>query len=208
MSFSALNLALAKAGLTELAPHAGAQFETYLELLLKWNARLNLTAIREREAILGRHFVECIQCAQALPELPAGATLLDYGSGAGLPGIPIAICHPEIRVTLADSQGKKAAFLREVARSLGLNSEIFDGRIEEMSAERRFDVVTLRAVDRMAEACREALFRIVPGGWMVLLVTRAVAVRLPTAFPEVEWERSIAISGSETGEIVFGRARG
>ena len=77
-----------------------------------------LTAIRDEEGILTRHFVESIVCARALP---AGiATLLDVGSGAGFPGIPIALCRSEIAVTLAESQGKKAAFLQEAVRVLGV----------------------------------------------------------------------------------------
>ena len=74
--------------------------ELYLALLVRWNARLNLTAVRDQAGILSRHFVESIICAR---QLPAGVeTLLDFGSGAGFPGIPIALCHPEIAVTLAE----------------------------------------------------------------------------------------------------------
>ena len=91
------------------------QFSTYLELLLRWNARLSLTAIREPGQIIRRHFAECAFAAQHLPA--DIESLLDYGSGAGLPGIPFAICRPEIRVTLAEAHGKKASFLREVVRS-------------------------------------------------------------------------------------------
>ena len=113
-----LNALLAEAGLAPLDPAQTERFEAYLSLILRWNARVNLTAIRDEDGILRRHFVESIACARALP---AGiATLLDFGSGAGFPGIPIALCRPEIAVTLAESQGKKAAFLREALRQLGL----------------------------------------------------------------------------------------
>src|SRR3954453_5651404 len=110
-----LNELLVSAGLPALTPSLAQQFQTYLELLLRWNARLNLTAIRDQEGILSRHFVESIACTQAIP--PGVATLLDFGSGAGFPGIPIALCRPEIAVTLAESQGKKTAFLQEVLRN-------------------------------------------------------------------------------------------
>ena len=109
--------AFLQAGIAGLSPGAYEQFLAYFTVLLRWNAQLNLTAIREPEQIIQRHFVECAFAAQHLPW--DVATLLDYGSGAGLPGIPIAICRPEIRVTLAESQGKKASFLREAARSCG-----------------------------------------------------------------------------------------
>ena len=94
------------------------RFEDYLSLILRWNARVNLTAIRDEEGILQRHFVESIACARALPA--DITTLLDFGSGAGFPGIPIALCRPEISVTLAESQGKRAAFLHEAVRVLGI----------------------------------------------------------------------------------------
>ncbi|MGB9145730.1 MAG: 16S rRNA (guanine(527)-N(7))-methyltransferase RsmG, partial [Acidobacteriaceae bacterium] len=85
------------------------QLDAYLALLLRWNARMNLTAVRDPESILRRHFAESLFAAEHIP--PGVATLLDFGSGAGFPGIPIAIARPEIAVTLAESQNKKAAFL-------------------------------------------------------------------------------------------------
>ncbi len=144
-----IDSAITAAGLAALSAEASDRLLAYLHLLLRWNSRLNLTAVREPSEIIRRHLVESIQCAQSLP--PA-ATLLDFGSGAGLPGIPIAIVRPDIRVTLGESQGKKAAFLREAVRVLSLPSEVYDGRIENMPPSRVFDVVTLRAVDKMAEA--------------------------------------------------------
>ena len=132
----------------ELDARAVEQFEAYLALLVKWNARMNLTAVRTPEEIVRRHFAESIFAAQQIPK--QAKTLLDFGSGAGFPGIPIAICRPKIGVTLAESQGKKATFLREVVRTLGLKAEVWPGRVEEMAGERVFDAVTLRAVDKMA----------------------------------------------------------
>ncbi len=120
--------AFLQADIADLSPGAYEQFLAYFTVLLRWNAQLNLTAIREPEQIIQRHFVECAFAAQHLPR--DVATLLDYGSGAGLPGIPIAICRPEIRVTLAESQGKKASFLREAARSVGVSTEVYDRRVE------------------------------------------------------------------------------
>jgi 16S rRNA (guanine527-N7)-methyltransferase len=205
VSSSAIALAVEEVGLEALSPGALAQFTAYLELLLKWNSRLNLTAVREPEAIIRRHFVECIQCAQALRKLATGSTLLDFGSGAGLPGIPIAICRPEIRVTLAESQRKKAAFLREAVRSLGLNADVFDGRVEEMPAERRFSAVTLRAVDKMAEACRAAFSRIDPGGWIVLFATSETAAGLKMVLPEIGWRQELPIFGLDRGVLLLGQ---
>src|SRR5665213_3017276 len=131
-----------------VAPTLYPQLSAYLDLLLKWNARTNLTAIREPEEMVRRHFGESLFAAR---HLAAGVdTLLDLGSGAGFPGLPIALLRPEVRVTLAESQNKKATFLREVVRTLELSTEVWAGRVEAMPAERRFHSVALRAVDNMA----------------------------------------------------------
>ncbi len=139
--------AFAEAGITGLPGSCYDQFSAYLDLLLRWNARLSLTAIREPGQIIRRHFAECAFAAQHLPM--DIESLLDYGSGAGLPGIPFAICRPEIRVTLAEAQGKKASFLREVVRTIGTGTEVYDGRVETMAQERLFHAVSLRAVEKM-----------------------------------------------------------
>src|SRR5712675_2223238 len=123
------------------------QLSTYLDLLLKWNARTNLSAIRDPEEIVCRHFGESLFAAQQLA--PNTASLLDFGSGAGFPGLPIALLRPDIQVTLAESQNKKATFLREAVRSLNLPTEVWPGRVESMPASRQFHTVALRAVDNM-----------------------------------------------------------
>src|ERR1700722_18294039 len=130
------------------------QLSAYLDLLLKWNARTNLTAIRDPEEIVRRHFGESLFAAQHLgPPEQLPNTLLDLGSGAGFPGLPIALLHPEIHVTLAESQNKKSTFLREAVRTLGLqNVEIWPARAESMPPTRQFHTVTMRAVDNMAAA--------------------------------------------------------
>jgi 16S rRNA (guanine527-N7)-methyltransferase len=128
----------------------------YLELILKWNARINLTAIRAPEEIVRRHFGESLFVGA---HLVACGTLLDFGSGAGFPGVPIQLLRPEVQVTLAESHGKKAAFLHEVVRSLNLPTEVWAGRVEAMPAARRFDAVALRAVDEMERAVGEAGLR-------------------------------------------------
>jgi 16S rRNA (guanine527-N7)-methyltransferase len=130
------------------------QLSDYLDLLLKWNARTNLTAIRDPKEIVRRHFGESLFAAQHLD--PAATTLLDLGSGAGFPGLPIALLHPEIAVTLAESQNKKATFLREAVRTLGLTAEIWAARAETILESRQFHTVTLRAVDNMAAAIAAA----------------------------------------------------
>lgn len=134
---------------SDLYPHLA----TYLDLLLKWNARTNLTAIRDPEQIVRRHFGESLFAAQHIGRTNS---LLDLGSGAGFPGVPIQLLRPEIAVTLAESQSKKAAFLHELVRTLNLRSEVWPRRAELLSADRTFDIVTLRAVDAMPTAIAEA----------------------------------------------------
>jgi 16S rRNA (guanine527-N7)-methyltransferase len=159
--------------LTEFQPNLLAQLSSYLDLLLKWNARTNLTAIREPEEIVRRHFGESLFAGRHLS--PDTATLLDFGSGAGFPGLPIALLRPEITVTLAESQNKKAAFLREAARTLNLPTEVWSSRVEAMPLSRRFGVVALRAVDDMETAFPAAIARVKPGGQLALLTTKTRA---------------------------------
>jgi 16S rRNA (guanine527-N7)-methyltransferase len=158
------------------------QLSLYLDLLLKWNAKTNLTAIREPEEIVRRHFGESLFAGCHLAPC---SKLLDFGSGAGFPGLPIQLLRPEISVTLAESQNKKATFLREVVRSLGLTAEVWDKRVEDMPASRKFDVVCMRAVDAMEIAVPAAEARVRVGGQLAILTTQAMApgngtlVRLP-----------------------------
>ena len=125
------------------------QLSTYLDVLLRWNSYTNLTAIRDPAEIVQRHFGESLFAASLLPR---DGSLLDLGSGAGFPGIPIQLLHPELHVTLAESQGKKAAFLREAVRVLQLKTEVWPRRAEDLPSLSRFDTVALRAVDRMDRA--------------------------------------------------------
>ncbi len=172
-----LNALLTAAGLAPLDEETAAQFESYLSLFIRWNERFNLSAIRDEEGILSRHIIESIAVARRLSETIK--TLLDFGSGAGLPGIPIALCRPEIAVTLAESQNKKAAFLQEAVRVLGISAKVHSGRAEAMRAV--FDCVTLRAVDRMPKAVAAAVPLVAPGGWLALMTTGAEVATLRTA---------------------------
>jgi 16S rRNA (guanine527-N7)-methyltransferase len=153
-------------------PALYGQLSLYLDLLLKWNAKTNLTAIRDPEEIVRRHFGESLFAGRHVAPC---RTLLDFGSGAGFPGLPIQLLHPEISVTLAESQNKKATFLREVVRSLGLTTEVWDKRVEDMPGSRRFDVVCMRAVDAMEIAVPAAEARVRAGGQLAILTTKAMA---------------------------------
>lgn len=169
---------------SHLSDELVGQLSTYLDLLIRWNARISLTAIRQPEEMVQRHFGESLFTgAHLASRLQPGATLLDYGSGAGFPGLPIQLLLPSLRVTLAESQARKVAFLREVIRVLGLESEVWPRRVEEMPASRRFDAVTLRAVDRMAISMNEASGILQENGWLAALVGRGVDGAEAEEFP-------------------------
>jgi 16S rRNA (guanine527-N7)-methyltransferase len=180
MAANRLNQFLTESGHPPLALETAEKFAAYLTLLQKWNARTNLTAIRDEEGILSRHFLESILCAHKLPQ--GIVSLLDFGSGAGFPGIPIALIRPEISVTLAESQNKKAAFLREAVRTLGLNTKVHSARAETLPIT--FDAVTLRAVDNMSAAIPAAIQLLNPSGWLVILTTLEDAPAIQTKASE------------------------
>jgi 16S rRNA (guanine527-N7)-methyltransferase len=155
-------------------PNLYDQLSNYLDLLLKWNARTNLTAIRDPEQIVQRHFGESLFAAVHIAPLVKNreATLLDFGSGAGFPGLPIQLALPTLRVTLAESQHKKSSFLREALRTLNLppqQTTVHAARVEDLPPTRLFDIVTLRAVDNPTAALAAARPRLHPSGWLVTL---------------------------------------
>ena len=180
----------------EGSPDLYPRLATYLDLLLKWNARTNLTAIRDPEEIVRRHFGESLFAARHIS--PETRTLLDFGSGAGFPGLPIQLLHPELTVTLAESQNKKATFLREVLRTLGLKTEIWAARVEDMPHERRFGVVAMRAVDNMEAALAAAKARIPPGGQLAVLTTAQQATTVQQA---PESAQLIPLPNSDSGVL-------
>lgn len=198
---SRLNTLLAAAGLEPLDSGLADRFGDYAALLLRWNLRVNLTAIRDEEGILSRHFVESIACARALPA--SIRTLLDLGSGAGFPGIPISLCRPEIAVSLAESQGKKTAFLQEAVRVLGARSKVLAQRAESLSVQ--FDCVTLRAVDRMTKAVEVASTLVAPRGWLAVMTTGGELHNLTgAAGPEFAWKEPLRLPGGLQRVLVLG----
>ena len=114
----------------------------YLMLMQKWNKVHNLTAVRDADEMVVLHLLDSLV---VLPFID-GKALLDVGSGAGLPGIPLAICLPELKVTVIDSNNKKVSFMRQAKAELGIdNLEVLGGRAEEIAPNRKFDMVISRA---------------------------------------------------------------
>ena len=147
---------------------AGAQQRLleYLALLQKWNRVYNLTAVREAPRMVSQHLLDCLAAA---PHVPA-ATLLDVGSGAGLPGIPLALALPDARVTLLDSNHKKAAFLTQAVIELKLvNAEVVCERAEAWNPSTTFEVVISRAFSDLAEFVSLAGRHAAAGGRLVAM---------------------------------------
>jgi 16S rRNA (guanine527-N7)-methyltransferase len=142
-------------GITLTDRHLAA-FETCYRELVEWNQHFNLTAITDRDGVLVRHFLDSLSCLKALPraELATGARVIDVGTGAGFPGLPIKIVCPGMRLTLLESTGKKVSFLRHVMGALGLKGvEAIHGRAEELGLDpahrEQYDWALARAVAEM-----------------------------------------------------------
>ncbi len=134
------------AGLAALGldPALAGPLARYLALMLRWNAAYNLTAIRDPREMVTKHLLDSLAMAPAVAGLP---TLADLGTGPGLPGIPLAIATPGLRVTLVESNGKKARFMREALRQLGLgNAEVAESRIEALDRPGQLAAITARAL--------------------------------------------------------------
>ncbi len=138
----------------KLTPAQLRAFEVYTEELLAWNAHINLTAITEPEAIAARHFADSLSCLLVMKPRPSGLRVVDVGTGAGFPGLPLKIVCPSIQITLIEATGKKVTFLRHIVATLGLEGvTILHARAEEVgqSPEHReqYDWVLARAVAPM-----------------------------------------------------------
>ena len=146
----------------------------YLALLARWNATYNLTAIRDPREMVAKHLLDSLAMHPHVDAIAAaGGSLADLGTGPGLPGIPLAIAKPGLRVTLVESNGKKVRFLREAVRKLGLmNVEVVESRIEAFDAPGRFDAITARALATLPLILELGGHLLRPGG--VLLAMKGV----------------------------------
>ncbi len=139
---------------------------TYLTLLDRWNRTYNLTAIRDPLEMVTRHLLDSLAMQ---PYLETG-TLADLGTGPGLPGIPLAIARPQLQVTLVESNGKKARFMREAVRQLGLgNARVAESRAESLTEPAAYDHLTARAMDTLAGIIRVGGHLLRPGGRLLAM---------------------------------------
>ena len=214
------------------APLAEAQLRyisTYIDILLRWNARLNLTAVRQPEEIVTRHFGESLFAAEHLfsrselhdptvrdPRSPKPSAafersratpstkVVDVGSGAGFPGLPIKIYAPGTHLTLIESNQKKATFLREVTRALTLTDvNVFSGRAEGF--QDAGDIVTLRAVERFQNALPIAARLVAPTGRLTLLIGERQIDSLPDLVPTFRWLEPLPVPLSENRILLTGQ---
>lgn len=208
------------------------QVSAYLDLLLRWNARINLTAVRDAESIVTRHFGESLFAGRQLvsrsqesgvggqgPNEKPGSQgsgvrsqesgvrsqgrAIDLGSGAGFPGLPLKIFAPALALTLIESNRKKAVFLKEAVRALALTGvDVFAGRGEDFPASA--DLVTLRAVERYERALATAARLVAPGGRLALLIGSPQAAQTPQLLPEFLWQAPIAIPQARARVLLVG----
>ena len=206
------------------------QISTYIDILLHWNARINLTAIRNEEEIVTRHFGESLFAARHLFPKPVSSSVApvsgacpersrrvvkdfhsvnervaDLGSGAGFPGIPIKLWAANIALTLIESNQKKATFLREVTRALTLT----DINIQNVRAETlppsTFNVVTLRAVERFENVLSVAARLVAPSGRLALLIASSQLETARSTLPDVDWKPPLQVPQSQSRLLLVGR---
>ncbi len=202
-----------------LSPAQLRSISIYVDILQKWNARVNLTAIHEPEEIITRHFGESFFTARHLfsghgdgtmrartgSGLPAHPHLIDVGSGAGFPGLPIKIWAPQVSLTLIEANQKKATFLREVVRRLDLSSvDVFTGRASAFPGPKG-DFVTLRAVERFESVLPEASGLVSPVGCLAIMVGAAQQILARGLVPTLHWTEPVRLPLSSNRVLIIGR---
>lgn len=210
---------------------------TYIDILTRWNERINLTAVRQPEEIVTRHFGESLFAGQALfparvgpgahtrpteqnsasQTMMSGSTpdeaqavnavpvVVDVGSGAGFPGLPIKIWAPQVRLSLIESNHKKATFLKEAVRALGLEDvEVFTDRAESFPVASA-DIVTLRAVERFQDILPVAARLVKPEGRLALLIGNSQTEVARAALGDLQWQAPVSVPVSHNRVVLVGK---
>jgi 16S rRNA (guanine527-N7)-methyltransferase len=192
----------------ELSAEQLRYISMYIDILLRWNSRVNLTAVRDANEIVTRHFGESIFAARHLFPDPTTTAysqhVIDVGSGAGFPGLPIKIWAPHSRLTLIESNQKKATFLREVVRGLSLAGvEVFPGRADGFTGGPG-EVVTLRAVERFELVLPIAAALVAPSGRLAILVGPDQAEEARKLAPRLRWSEPNPLPLSKSRCLIIG----
>lgn len=187
-------------GSSPLSEEQLQNISTYIDILQKWNSRVNLSSVRDPEQMVTRHFGESLFAATVLiPKDATGLMVFDVGSGAGFPGLPLKIYAPDITLKLIEAHNKKAVFLREVVRALEISGvEVLSARAEYVKEEA--DLVTMRAVEKFEQALRTAATLVRPGGRLGLLIGERQMAGAQKILPGT-WSAPLQIPGS-TGRVV------
>lgn len=175
------------------------KFKRYMEAVLSWNEKVNLTAITDRDEFITKHFIDSLCCSDH-QQFKDAKTVIDVGTGAGFPGMPLAIVSPDKEFLLVDSLNKRIKILNEIIDNLGLkNVKAIHGRAEELAKDKKyrenFDICVSRAVSRLSVLSEYCLPFIRKGGWLI-------AYKGPDAEREIEeGKNALGILGGKVMEI-------
>lgn len=189
----------AKALGVKVTAQQAEQFQAYLELLLSWNEKINLTAITDPHEVVEKHFLDSLTLL-AHCKIKQGAKLIDVGTGAGFPGIPLKIMRPDLELTLLDGLNKRLVFLGEVCSALGLQAERVHKRAEEAGLDRKmresYDIVTARAVAPLNILCEYCLPLVKMKGFFLAMKGPGVKEELTEA------EHALELLGGTDVELI------
>lgn len=190
----------------DLSARQAGRVIVYLDLLLRWNQKINLTAVRSAEDCVTRHFGESLYLSR---HLQLAGRLLDIGSGAGFPGLALKVAFPSLTVTLLEPVAKKRAFLKEVARVCSMDSvEVRGERLADFVTRKpafRFDTVTARAVGDLDRLVPDATELLASGGRLCLWLTRSQIPGLVRISSRLNWEEPIPVPLSRERVIIVGK---
>ncbi|MCT4605882.1 MAG: 16S rRNA (guanine(527)-N(7))-methyltransferase RsmG [Marinisporobacter sp.] len=166
------------------------QFLKYKDLLIEWNEKMNLTAITDEKEVMIKHFLDSL-CCMSLPFIKENDKVIDVGTGAGFPGIPINIYYPNVNLTLLDSLNKRIKFLQEVCENVGLKAVDFEhGRAEDFGQNKNFrekyDIVVARAVAQLNILCEYCLPFVRVGGYFICQKGPNIDEEMKTAQKSIE----------------------
>ena len=181
----------------ELTAKMQQQFEDYMKLLLEWNEKINLTAITEEDDIILKHFVDSLTISKYIKD---GKSIVDVGTGAGFPGIPVKIAREDVKVTLVDSLNKRILFLQDVIEKLGLKQiETLHFRAEEFGQNKKyresFDIATSRAVANLSTLVEYLLPLVKVGGICICMKGSEIKEELENS------KNAIKILGGEIEQV-------